>query len=137
MPLPRAAHAQDGKLKHFKLLHRLGVLGGMKSADAARIYERSSRRSLDALCTVEEARRRDPGAGKQWICSPYRKSSDRVWCSLHPRRNGKWLLTRAVEDDNVSTAMTWLQSPHYPGGSSKSRASDVYEANHNHPCGRT
>jgi len=107
-----------GRLKHFKLLHAAGAYwrGDEKRQMLQRIYGTAwfKKEDLDAyLHRLEEARKRDHRVlGRQLDLFSI---SDVVGPGLvlwHPRGAMiKWLLTRAVEDDNVANGYDLVYTP--------------------------
>ena len=109
---------RTGRLKHFKLLHAAGAYwrGDEKRQMLQRIYGTAwfKKEDLDAyLHRLEEARKRDHRVlGRQLDLFSI---SDVVGPGLvlwHPRgAMVKWLLTRAVEDDNVAHGYDLVYTP--------------------------
>ena len=109
---------RTGRLKHFKLLHAAGAYwrGDEKRQMLQRIYGTAwfKKEDLDAyLHRLEEARKRDHRVlGRQLDLFSI---SDMVGPGLvlwHPRgAMVKWLLTRAVEDDNVAHGYDLVYTP--------------------------
>jgi threonyl-tRNA synthetase len=107
-----------GRLKHFKLLHAAGAYwrGDEKRQMLQRIYGTAwfKKEDLDAyLHRLEEARKRDHRViGRQLDLFSI---SDVVGPGLvlwHPRGAMiKWLLSRAVEDDNVANGYDLVYTP--------------------------
>ncbi len=122
---------RTGRLKHFKLLHAAGAYwrGDEKRQMLQRIYGTAwfKKEDLEAyLHRLEEARRRDHRVlGKQLDLFSIQEVVGPGLVFWHPKGAMiKWLLTRAVEDDNVAAAATtWCTPPTSPGRScSRSRA---------------
>jgi threonyl-tRNA synthetase len=109
---------RTGRLKHFKLLHAAGAYwrGDEKRQMLQRIYGTAwfKKEDLDAyLHRLEEARKRDHRViGRQLDLFSI---SDVVGPGLvlwHPRGAMiKWLLSRAVEDDNVAHGYDLVYTP--------------------------
>ena len=109
---------RTGRLKHFKLLHAAGAYwrGDEKRQMLQRIYGTAwfKKEDLDAyLHRLEEARKRDHRVlGRQLDLFSI---SDVVGPGLvlwHPKGAMiKWLLSRAVEDDNVSNGYDLVYTP--------------------------
>ncbi len=109
---------RTGRLKHFKLLHAAGAYwrGDEKRQMLQRIYGTAwfKKEDLDAyLHRLEEARKRDHRViGRQLDLFSI---SDVVGPGLvlwHPRGAMiKWLLSRAVEDDNVASGYDLVYTP--------------------------
>jgi threonyl-tRNA synthetase len=109
---------RTGRLKHFKLLHAAGAYwrGDEKRQMLQRIYGTAwfKKEDLDAyLHRLEEARKRDHRVlGRQLDLFSI---SDVVGPGLvlwHPRgAMVKWLLSRAVEDDNVANGYDLVYTP--------------------------
>jgi len=117
--LCRGPHVPStGRLKHFKLLHAAGAYwrGDEKRQMLQRIYGTAwfKREDLEAyLHRLEEARKRDHRVlGKQLDLFSI---SDVVGPGLvlwHPKGAMiKWLLTRAVEDDNLASGYDLVYTP--------------------------
>ncbi|HEX5388038.1 MAG TPA: threonine--tRNA ligase [Gemmatimonadales bacterium] len=117
--LCRGPHVPStGRLKHFKLLHAAGAYwrGDERRQMLQRIYGTAwfKKEDLDAyLHRLEEARKRDHRLlGKQLDLYSI---SDIVGPGLvlwHPRGALiKWLLSRAVEDDNVASGYDLVYTP--------------------------
>jgi threonyl-tRNA synthetase len=117
--LCRGPHVpRTGRLKHFKLLHAAGAYwrGDEKRQMLQRIYGTAwfKKEDLDAyLHRLEEARKRDHRViGRQLDLFSI---SDVVGPGLvlwHPRGAMiKWLLSRAVEDDNVANGYDLVYTP--------------------------
>jgi threonyl-tRNA synthetase len=117
--LCRGPHVPStGRLKHFKLLHAAGAYwrGDEKRQMLQRIYGTAwfKKEDLDAyLHRLEEARKRDHRVlGKQLDLFSI---SDIVGPGLvlwHPKGAMlKWLLTRAVEDDNLANGYDLVYTP--------------------------
>jgi threonyl-tRNA synthetase len=109
---------RTGRLKHFKLLHAAGAYwrGDEKRQMLQRIYGTAWFRKEDLeayLHRLEEARKRDHRVlGRQLDLFSI---SDVVGPGLvlwHPRgATIKWLLSRAVEDDNVANGYDLVYTP--------------------------
>jgi threonyl-tRNA synthetase len=109
---------RTGRLKHFKLLHAAGAYwrGDEKRQMLQRIYGTAwfKKEDLDAyLHRLEEARKRDHRVlGRQLDLFSI---SDVVGPGLvlwHPRGAMiKWILSRAVEDDNVANGYDLVYTP--------------------------
>ena len=109
---------RTGRLKHFKLLHAAGAYwrGDEKRQMLQRIYGTAwfKREDLDAYVhRLEEARKRDHRVlGRQLDLFSI---SDVIGPGLvlwHPRgATIKWLLSRAVEDDNVANGYDLVYTP--------------------------
>ena len=109
---------RTGRLKHFKLLHAAGAYwrGDEKRQMLQRIYGTAwfKKEDLDAyLHRLEEARKRDHRVlGRQLDLFSI---SDIIGPGLvlwHPRGAMiKWLLSRAVEDDNVANGYDLVYTP--------------------------
>jgi threonyl-tRNA synthetase len=117
--LCRGPHVPStGRLRHFKLLHAAGAYwrGDERRQMLQRIYGTAwfKKEDLDAyLHRLEEARKRDHRViGKQLDLFSI---SDIVGPGLvlwHPRgAMVKWLLSRAVEDDNVASGYDLVYTP--------------------------
>jgi threonyl-tRNA synthetase len=117
--LCRGPHVPStGRLKHFKLLHAAGAYwrGDERRQMLQRIYGTAwfKKEDLDAyLHRLEEARKRDHRVlGRQLDLFSI---SDIIGPGLvlwHPRGAMiKWLLTRAVEDDNVASGYDLVYTP--------------------------
>ncbi|HET9465130.1 MAG TPA: threonine--tRNA ligase [Gemmatimonadales bacterium] len=107
-----------GRLKHFKLLHAAGAYwrGDEKRQMLQRIYGTAwfKKEDLDAyLHRLEEARRRDHRVlGKQLDLFSIQEVAGPGLVFWHPRGAMiKWLLTRAVEDDNVRNGYDLVYTP--------------------------
>ncbi len=118
--LCRGPHVPStGRLKHFKLLHAAGAYwrGDERRQMLQRIYGTAwfKKEDLDAyLHRLEEARKRDHRViGKQLDLFSI---SDVIGPGLvlwHPKGAMiKWLLSRAVEDDNVASGYDLVYTPH-------------------------
>ncbi|HEU5171459.1 MAG TPA: threonine--tRNA ligase [Gemmatimonadales bacterium] len=118
--LCRGPHVPStGRLKHFKLLHAAGAYwrGDERRQMLQRIYGTAwfRKEDLDAyLHRLEEARKRDHRVlGRQLDLFSI---SDIVGPGLvlwHPKGAMiKWLLSRAVEDDNVASGYDLVYTPH-------------------------
>ena len=109
---------RTGRLKHFKLLHAAGAYwrGDEKRQMLQRIYGTAwfKKEDLDAyLHRLEEARKRDHRVlGRQLDLF---STSDVLGPGLvlwHPRGAViRWLLSRAVEDDNVASGYDLVYTP--------------------------
>jgi threonyl-tRNA synthetase len=117
--LCRGPHVpRTGRLKHFKLLHAAGAYwrGDEKRQMLQRIYGTAwfKKEDLDAYVhRLEEARKRDHRVlGRQLDLFSI---SDVIGPGLvlwHPRgATIKWLLSRAVEDDNVANGYDLVYTP--------------------------
>ncbi len=109
---------RTGRLKHFKLLHAAGAYwrGDEKRQMLQRIYGTAwfKKEDLDAyLHRLEEARRRDHRVlGKQLDLFSIQEVVGPGLVFWHPKGAMiKWLLTRAVEDDNISSGYDLVSSP--------------------------
>jgi threonyl-tRNA synthetase len=107
-----------GRLKHFKLLHAAGAYwrGDEKRQMLQRIYGTAwfKKEDLDAyLHRLEEARRRDHRVlGKQLDLFSIQDTVGPGLVFWHPKGAiVKWLLTRAVEDDNVRNGYELVYTP--------------------------
>jgi threonyl-tRNA synthetase len=107
-----------GRLKHFKLLHAAGAYwrGDEKRQMLQRIYGTAwfKKEDLDGyLHRLEEARRRDHRVlGKQLDLFSIQEVVGPGLVFWHPRGAMiKWLLTRAVEDDNVQSGYDLVYTP--------------------------
>ena len=107
-----------GRLKHFKLLHAAGAYwrGDEKRQMLQRIYGTAwfKKEDLDAyLHRLEEARRRDHRVlGKQLDLFSIQEVVGPGLVFWHPKGAMiKWLLTRAVEDDNVRNGYDLVYTP--------------------------
>ena len=107
-----------GRLKHFKLLHAAGAYwrGDEKRQMLQRIYGTAwfKKEDLDAyLHRLEEARRRDHRVlGKQLDLFSIQETVGPGLVFWHPKGAiVKWLLTRAVEDDNVRNGYELVYTP--------------------------
>ena len=107
-----------GRLKHFKLLHAAGAYwrGDEKRQMLQRIYGTAwfKKEDLDAyLHRLEEARRRDHRVlGKQLDLFSIQEVAGPGLVFWHPKGAMiKWLLTRAVEDDNVRNGYDLVYTP--------------------------
>jgi threonyl-tRNA synthetase len=107
-----------GRLKHFKLLHAAGAYwrGDEKRQMLQRIYGTAwfKKEDLDAyLHRLEEARRRDHRVlGKQLDLFSIQEVAGPGLVFWHPKGAMiKWLLTRAVEDDNVRSGYDLVYTP--------------------------
>ncbi len=109
---------RTGRLKHFKLLHAAGAYwrGDEKRQMLQRIYGTAwfKKEDLDAyLHRLEEARRRDHRVlGKQLDLFSIQEVVGPGLVFWHPKGALiKWLLTRAVEDDNVRHGYELVYTP--------------------------
>jgi threonyl-tRNA synthetase len=109
---------RTGRLKHFKLLHAAGAYwrGDEKRQMLQRIYGTAwfKKEDLDAyLHRLEEARRRDHRAlGKQLDLFSIQELVGPGLVFWHPKGAMiKWLLTRAVEDDNLQSGYELVYTP--------------------------
>jgi threonyl-tRNA synthetase len=109
---------RTGRLKHFKLLHAAGAYwrGDEKRQMLQRIYGTAwfKKEDLDAyLHRLEEARRRDHRVlGKQLDLFSIQEVVGPGLVFWHPKGAMiKWLLTRAVEDDNISSGYDLVSTP--------------------------
>jgi threonyl-tRNA synthetase len=109
---------RTGRLKHFKLLHAAGAYwrGDEKRQMLQRIYGTAwfKKEDLDAyLHRLEEARKRDHRVlGKQLDLFSIQEVVGPGLVFWHPKGAMiKWLLTRAVEDDNVRSGYDLVYTP--------------------------
>jgi len=109
---------RTGRLKHFKLLHAAGAYwrGDEKRQMLQRIYGTAwfKREDLDAyLHRLEEARKRDHRViGKQLDLFSIQETVGPGLAFWHPKGAMiKWLLTRAVEDDNLRSGYDLVYTP--------------------------
>jgi threonyl-tRNA synthetase len=109
---------RTGRLKHFKLLHAAGAYwrGDEKRQMLQRIYGTAwfKKEDLDAyLHRLEEARRRDHRViGKQLDLFSIQEVVGPGLVFWHPKGAMiKWLLSRAVEDDNVKSGYELVYTP--------------------------
>jgi threonyl-tRNA synthetase len=109
---------RTGRLKHFKLLHAAGAYwrGDEKRQMLQRIYGTAwfKRDDLDAyLNRLEEARKRDHRVlGKQLDLFSIQETVGPGLAFWHPKGAMiKWLLTRAVEDDNLRSGYDLVYTP--------------------------
>ena len=109
---------RTGRLKHFKLLHAAGAYwrGDEKRQMLQRIYGTAwfKKEDLDAyLHRLEEARRRDHRVlGKQLDLFSIQEVVGPGLVFWHPKGAMiKWLLARAVEDDNVRNGYDLVYTP--------------------------
>jgi threonyl-tRNA synthetase len=109
---------RTGRLKHFKLLHAAGAYwrGDEKRQMLQRIYGTAwfKKEDLEAyLHRLEEARRRDHRVlGKQLDLFSIQEVVGPGLVFWHPKGAMiKWLLTRAVEDDNVRSGYELVYTP--------------------------
>ncbi|HVJ99261.1 MAG TPA: threonine--tRNA ligase [Gemmatimonadales bacterium] len=107
-----------GRLKHFKLLNAAGAYwrGDEKRQMLQRIYGTAwfKKEDLDAyLHRLEEARKRDHRVlGRQLDLFSISEVVGPGLVLWHPRgATIKWLLTRAVEDDNVANGYDLVYTP--------------------------
>ncbi len=117
--LCRGPHVPStGRLKHFKLLNAAGAYwrGDEKRQMLQRIYGTAwfKKEDLDAyLHRLEEARRRDHRViGKQLDLFSIQEIVGPGLVFWHPKgAMVKWLLSRAVEDDNVASGYDLVYTP--------------------------
>ena len=117
--LCRGPHVPStGRLKHFKLLHGAGAYwrGDEKRQMLQRIYGTAwfKKEDLDAyLHRLEEARKRDHRVlGKQLDLFSISEIVGPGLVLWHPKGAMiKWLLSRAVEDDNVASGYELVYTP--------------------------
>ena len=117
--LCRGPHVpRTGRLKHFKLLHAAGAYwrGDEKRQMLQRIYGTAwfKKEDLEAyLHRLEEARRRDHRVlGKQLDLFSIQEVVGPGLVFWHPKGAMiKWLLSRAVEDDNVRHGYELVYTP--------------------------
>jgi threonyl-tRNA synthetase len=109
---------RTGRLKHFKLLHAAGAYwrGDEKRQMLQRIYGTAwfKKEDLDAyLHRLEEARKRDHRVlGKQLDLFSIQEVVGPGLVFWHPKgAMVKWLLTRAVEDDNIRSGYDLVYTP--------------------------
>jgi threonyl-tRNA synthetase len=109
---------RTGRLKHFKLLHAAGAYwrGDEKRQMLQRIYGTAwfKKEDLDGyLHRLEEARRRDHRVlGKQLDLFSIQELVGPGLVFWHPKgAMVKWLLTRAVEDDNLRSGYELVYTP--------------------------
>jgi threonyl-tRNA synthetase len=109
---------RTGRLKHFKLLHAAGAYwrGDEKRQMLQRIYGTAwfKKEDLDAyLHRLDEARRRDHRVlGKQLDLFSIQEVVGPGLVFWHPKgAMMKWLLTRAVEDDNIRNGYDQVYTP--------------------------
>ena len=109
---------RTGRLKHFKLLHAAGAYwrGDEKRQMLQRIYGTAwfKKEDLDAyLHRLEEARKRDHRVlGKQLDLFSVQEVVGPGLVFWHPKGAMiKWLLTRAVEDDNIKSGYDLVYTP--------------------------
>jgi threonyl-tRNA synthetase len=109
---------RTGRLKHFKLLHAAGAYwrGDEKRQMLQRIYGTAwfKKEDLEAyLHRLEEARRRDHRVlGKQLDLFSIQEVVGPGLVFWHPKGAMiKWLLSRAVEDDNVQHGYELVYTP--------------------------
>ncbi len=107
-----------GRLKHFKLLHAAGAYwrGDERRQMLQRIYGTAwfKKEDLDAyLHRLEEARRRDHRVlGRQLDLFSIQETVGPGLVLWHPKGAlVKWLLTRAVEDDNLRSGYQLVSTP--------------------------
>lgn len=108
-----------GRLKHFKLLHAAGAYwrGDERRPMLQRIYGTAwfTKDDLDAyLHRLEEARKRDHRVlGRQLDLFSIQETVGPGLVLWHPKGAlVKWLLTRAVEDDNLRSGYQLVSTPH-------------------------
>ena len=117
--LCRGPHVPDtGRVRHFKLLHTAGAYwrGDERRQMLQRIYGTAwfKREDLDAyLHRLDEARRRDHRViGKQLDLFSIQDVVGPGLVFWHPRGAlMRWLLSRAVEDDNVRSGYELVYTP--------------------------
>jgi threonyl-tRNA synthetase len=117
--LCRGPHVPStGRLKHFKLLHAAGAYwrGDERRQMLQRIYGTAwfKKEDLDAyLHRLEEARKRDHRViGKQLDLFSINDIVGPGLVLWHPKGAMiRWLLTRAVEDDNVASGYDLVYTP--------------------------
>ena len=109
---------RTGRLKHFKLLHAAGAYwrGDEKRQMLQRIYGTAwfKKEDLDGYLTrLEEARKRDHRVlGKQLDLFSVQELVGPGLIFWHPKgAMVKWLLTRAVEDDNIRSGYDLVYTP--------------------------
>jgi threonyl-tRNA synthetase len=109
---------RTGRLKHFKLLHAAGAYwrGDEKRQMLQRIYGTAwfRKEDLDSyLNRLEEARKRDHRVlGKQLDLYSIQDVVGPGLVFWHPKGAMiKWLLTRAVEDDNIRSGYDLVYTP--------------------------
>ena len=109
---------RTGRLKHFKLLHAAGAYwrGDEKRQMLQRIYGTAwfKKEDLDAyIHRLEEARKRDHRVlGKQLDLFSIQELVGPGLVFWHPKgAMVKWLLTRAVEDDNIRSGYDLVYTP--------------------------
>ena len=109
---------RTGRLKHFKLLHAAGAYwrGDEKRQMLQRIYGTAwfKKEDLDAyLHRLEEARKRDHRLlGKQLDLFSIQEVVGPGLVFWHPKgAMVRWLLTRAVEDDNLQSGYELVYTP--------------------------
>jgi threonyl-tRNA synthetase len=109
---------RTGRLKHFKLLHAAGAYwrGDEKRQMLQRIYGTAwfKKEDLEAyLHRLEEARKRDHRVlGKQLDLFSIQEVVGPGLIFWHPKGAMiKWLLTRAVEDDNIRSGYDLVYTP--------------------------
>ena len=109
---------RTSRLKHFKLLHAAGAYwrGDEKRQMLQRIYGTAwfKKEDLDAyLNRLEEARKRDHRVlGKQLDLFSIQEVVGPGLIFWHPKgAMVKWLLTRAVEDDNIQSGYDLVYTP--------------------------
>jgi threonyl-tRNA synthetase len=109
---------RTGRLKHFKLLHAAGAYwrGDERRQMLQRIYGTAwfKKEDLDAyLHRLEEARKRDHRVlGKQLDLFSIQELVGPGLVFWHPKGAMiKWLLTRAVEDDNIRSGYELVYTP--------------------------
>ena len=109
---------RTSRLKHFKLLHAAGAYwrGDEKRQMLQRIYGTAwfKKEDLDAyLNRLEEARKRDHRVlGKQLDLFSVQEVVGPGLIFWHPKgAMVKWILTRAVEDDNIQSGYELVYTP--------------------------
>ncbi|MDQ4045136.1 MAG: threonine--tRNA ligase, partial [Chloroflexota bacterium] len=120
LDLCRGPHLPStGRLRHFKLLHTAGAYwrGDERRQMLQRIYGTAwfTKEDLEAyLHRLEEARKRDHRLlGKQLDLFSIQEMVGPGLIFWHPKgATIKWLLTRAVEDDNVRNGYDLVYTPH-------------------------
>jgi len=118
--LCRGPHVPStGRLKHFKLLHAAGAYwrGDERRQMLQRIYGTAwfgAKDLADYLHRLEEARKRDHRVlGKHLDLFSIQDVVGPGLVFWHPRgATIKWLLTRAVEDDNLACGYELVYTPH-------------------------
>jgi len=120
MDLCRGPHVPStGRLKHFKLLHAAGAYwrGDERRQMLQRIYGTAWFKKEDLeryLHRLEEARKRDHRIlGKQLDLFSIQETVGPGLVFWHPKGAIiRWLLTRAVEDDNLAHGYQLVYTPH-------------------------